>query len=369
MSGGSDACWAFKGSLNADGYGQYSAGKALIGVASAHRLAYLLARDIRTNLPRTVYIRHPCANPRCCNPAHLTVGSQRENMSDRFCLHQNQSGPHDVGEPMEPPANGWRIICGNVGKRERAALVSEFWQKIERNGGPSACWPWIGQSTHEVGYGSVNWEGRHTQAARVAYALNRGITLAELPAHLVLRHLCPGGSDPSCCNPRHVDLGTQLENMQDRMAEGRYTRGDSHFNTKITDARVRELRETYWSTPQGGRPLLTQLGEQYGIYWGTIHRLLHGKTRKDAGGPMEEPDKASVTRTNHVRGESHRMVRVSDQKVKELREEYWGTPREQRPSTPVLAKRFDTDSKAVWNWLHGKSRRGAGGPTGGFQPS
>ncbi|MEU3660108.1 MULTISPECIES: hypothetical protein [Streptomyces] len=38
-------------------------------------------------------------------------------------------------------------------------------------------------------------------------------------------------------------------------------------------------------------------------------------------------------------------------------------PTKQRPSTVSLAARLGTDSKTVWNWLHGKSRLSAGGPT------
>ncbi|RAS23520.1 hypothetical protein BCL80_1168 [Streptomyces avidinii] len=38
-------------------------------------------------------------------------------------------------------------------------------------------------------------------------------------------------------------------------------------------------------------------------------------------------------------------------------------PTKQRPSTVSLATRLGTDSKTVWNCLHGKSRLSAGGPT------
>jgi hypothetical protein len=42
-SPGEAECWPFLGPLNIDGYGQYYAGRTLIGTVSAHRVAYVLA--------------------------------------------------------------------------------------------------------------------------------------------------------------------------------------------------------------------------------------------------------------------------------------------------------------------------------------
>ena len=151
--------------------------------------------------------------------------------------------------------------------------------------------------------------------------------------------------------------------MHDRMAEGRYARGDDHFATKISNQQVKDLRDEYWHTPHGQRPTLKSLAQRYGIDWVTIHRLLHGRSRPDAGGPTSELAPTAVGRTNHARGEAHRMVKVPDAQIRELREQYWGLPGPQRPSTIKLAARLGTDSKSVWNWLHGKSRASAGGPT------
>ncbi|MFE2315400.1 HNH endonuclease [Streptomyces sp. NPDC059441] len=361
---GEEDCWPFLGSVNSDGYGQYHAGRTLVGAVSAHRVAYVLAHGLVSNLPVTTLVRHLCANPSCCNPAHLTVGTQRDNMADRFRLHRDRPGPHRVRTLMPPPPGGWKVTTGNLAELERKALEAEFWRKIDRSGGEAVCWPWTAASRHEFGYGSTNWEGRHTQSARVAYALHHGLALAEIPGDLVVRHLCPGGGNPACCNPRHVLLGTQKQNMHDRLAEGKYERGDDHFATKVSDREVRALREKYWNAPQGRRPKLEVLAQQYGVYWGTVHRWLRGAGRQEAGGPTGELAPEAVGRTNHARGEAHRMVKISDSQVRELRQRYWDLPSGQRPSTVSLAAQLRTDSKTVWNWLHGKSRLSAGGPTG-----
>lgn len=109
------------------------------------------------------------------------------------------------GANLDPTASGgWRVTSGDLKELARKALETEFWRKIDRSGGDAVCWPWMAASRHDFGYGFVYWEGRHTQAARVAYVLHHGLTLACIDSDLVVRHLCPGGSNPGCCNPRHL---------------------------------------------------------------------------------------------------------------------------------------------------------------------
>ncbi len=132
-------------------------------------------------------------------------------------------------------------------------------------------------------------DGRHSQAHRIAYLLDHGLTADDLDPETKIRHKCPGGSNPACCNPAHLEPGTQRENIADRMAEGKYARGDAHFSTKVPDAVIRALREDYWPTPRKARPKLRALAERHGVEdRGTVRRWLHGKSRREAGGPMGE---------------------------------------------------------------------------------
>ncbi|WP_432124397.1 HNH endonuclease [Streptomyces sp. C10-9-1] len=287
---GAGGCWPFTGPRNKDGYGDYSAGKALIGTRSSHVVAHLLAAGLTEKPPRGTYVRHLCANRVCCNPAHLAIGTQRDNMADRFQRHGNQPGPHPVNDPTPEPEGGWRLATGDPEELELAAWTAEFGQQIDKTGGDQACWPWIGGSKHDFGYGVAYWpDGRHSQAHRIAYLLHHGLTADDLDPETMIRHKCPGGSNPACCNPAHLEPGTQRDNMADRMAEGNYARGDAHFSTKVPDAVIRALREDYWSTPKKARPKLQALAELHGLEdWGTVWRWLHGKSRREAGGPMGE---------------------------------------------------------------------------------
>lgn len=108
------------------------------------------------------------------------------------------------------------MLKGQRMNRERWA--TRFWAKVDRSGGPDACWPWTG-SRSKKGYGLI-WRRR---AHRVAYELTYG----EIPAPTV-RHSC---DNPPCCNPAHLLAGTVAENNADCLDRGRHVSvgGDAHW--------------------------------------------------------------------------------------------------------------------------------------------
>ena len=67
------ACWHWRASKNAKGYGRFQKEKA-------HRVAYRLwnGADAGGSM-----VCHKCDNPSCCNPAHLFLGDAAVNNADR----------------------------------------------------------------------------------------------------------------------------------------------------------------------------------------------------------------------------------------------------------------------------------------------
>ena len=85
-------------------------------------------------------------------------------------------------------------------------IEERFWPKVDRSGGPDACWPWLARRDRQ-GYGAFAVVGEAKRAHRVAWELANG---RPFPADLVADHLC---RNTWCVNPDHVEPVTQRENL------------------------------------------------------------------------------------------------------------------------------------------------------------
>ena len=123
-------------------------------------------------------------------------------------------------------------------------VAERFWAKVDKAGPVvraelDACWVW---TAHTNRYGIFALHGRATRAHRVAFELANG----AIPDGLSVLHAC---DNPRCCNPSHLFLGTQLENVADREAKGRSARGERvsmrgarNGTAKLRDADVVAIR-------------------------------------------------------------------------------------------------------------------------------
>lgn len=84
-----------------------------------------------------------------------------------------------------------------------------FWSRVDRSGGPDACWPWTARAVKRGGYGDFQLRGRRYRASRYAYQLTHG----PIPPGLVICHRC---DNPPCVNPAHLYSGTQSDNERDK---------------------------------------------------------------------------------------------------------------------------------------------------------
>lgn len=118
----------------------------------------------------------------------------------------------------------------------RANLAARFWAKVDKSGGPDACWPWTAQIAY--GYGRFQLNGAGELAHRVCWFLTHG----AWPEECVL-HEC---DNPPCCNPSHHFEGARGDNNADRHAKGRTVvprlKGEQHAHAKLTTADVLAIR-------------------------------------------------------------------------------------------------------------------------------
>ena len=100
-------------------------------------------------------------------------------------------------------------------RRLSAEEIARFWAKVDRTGGPTACWPWTG--ARRGGYGNFRAAGRNWYPHRLAWILtaNGG---RDTPLDVLHNPPCNNGL---CCNPAHLREGTPVENAADMDAQGR----------------------------------------------------------------------------------------------------------------------------------------------------
>ncbi len=134
--------------------------------------------------------------------------------------------------------------------------------------GEDECWPWLAKR-NRYGYGEFNLDGvrRSVQAYVVAYELTHGMILPL--ADLCVLHRC---DNPPCCNPGHLWVGTQMDNMHDKVQKRRQARGERHGSAKLRDEDAIAIRERY----AGGEAAM-QLAGEYRVSVRQVYRVVRGE--------------------------------------------------------------------------------------------
>ena len=151
-----------------------------------------------------------------------------------------------------------------------------FWRNVKKT---QACWLWK-RGAFTFGYGAFRFEGKLWHAHRLAYLFIHG----HIPTRKMVLHRC---DVPACVNPAHLYLGTQLENIRDRVERGRSAhgnqiwsrahpemvlRGEANPLHKLSELQVMELRRLY----AGGNMSYRRLATRFGIWQGSVRRIVKG---------------------------------------------------------------------------------------------
>lgn len=82
-------------------------------------------------------------------------------------------------------------------------------KELEYEVDEKGCWIFAGCKDRS-GYGIIKYQNKNFKAHRYMFLKHKG----SIPDGLVIRHAC---NTTSCINPSHLLLGTQAQNMQDKI--------------------------------------------------------------------------------------------------------------------------------------------------------
>ena len=183
---------------------------------------------------------------------------QREYQRAYVERKKNGEGPRPPGKPANTP--------------------EVLWSKVDKKG-DDECWNWLGLKNHQ-GYGRVQINEWSYYAHRVIFNLvNPNVIQLKAPKSYdetgFLLHTC---DNPSCCNPKHLFVGTHAENMADKVAKNRQKRfpTDTGPRCKLTMEQAREARQLRLE----GVPT-RELAKRFNISLPSMKTLIRGESYKE----------------------------------------------------------------------------------------
>lgn len=126
------------------------------------------------------------------------------------------------------------------------------------------CWEWKGARTAD-GYGAYGYEGTSYRAHRIALVLDGREPTQD-------QYACHHCDNPLCVRPSHLYPGTPTDNMRDARDRDRLRVGERNHFSKLTEAKVREIRAS--------KETVGQLAARLGVTHGAVSMARSGKTWK-----------------------------------------------------------------------------------------
>ena len=157
--------------------------------------------------------------------------------------------------------------------------MKRFWDKVDVKEN-NECWNW--KAVKSGNYGMFWYKNKMVLSHRMAYALehnnlsiinhNKNYHKNNNNFECVLHHC----DNPLCCNPNHMYIGNNKDNINDKVTRKRSQKmiGSLNGHSKITEQDVINIRKEYIPRKNGG---LKTIAEKYGISVTNIHDIIKRK--------------------------------------------------------------------------------------------
>lgn len=186
-------------------------------------------------------------------PPHDTTNEIPRGYCQCGCGEKTKIATRNAHERGQVKGQPVRFVHGHHTRLHRTPPIEKhFWEQAKILG-KNDCWEWQGYKSRK-GYGQIQIDHRVTAAHRVAWELTHG----PIREGLQVCHKC---DNPPCVNPNHLFLGTNDDNVADKMSKNRQVHGVNHPHAKLTDAQVVEARQRF---AEGGISIAA-LARRYGV--------------------------------------------------------------------------------------------------------
>lgn len=158
---------------------------------------------------------------------------------------------------------------------------NDFWLNVAITANDEKCWNWEGCKSKQ-GYGQFSIKQSYP-AHRLSFFINNNVD----PLQMLVCHTC---DNTSCVNPKHLFLGTNQDNVDDKMKKGRLLvpggwskgkennkiKGAGNGSAKLTEDQVIQIKKEYkkgsWKFSS------VKLGKKYNVESTAILNIVNGKT-------------------------------------------------------------------------------------------
>ena len=128
------------------------------------------------------------------------------------------------------------------------------------------CWEWQ-KATTANGYGHLWCNGKLEYAHRISAMLYLNFNISS---KMCVLHKC---DNKPCINPKHLFIGTNQDNVTDKMKKGRGTIGEKHGLARLTEIQIRQIKKEYVPRIKTARAL----AKKYKVSQKHIYQIVHNK--------------------------------------------------------------------------------------------